>query len=338
MNTNTEMRTGESMALNLYSSTNRFILRNIAWFIVILFVIVISLVSENFLTIPNIRSLLIQSTILGILVIGQAMCLMVGYMDICVESTMLFSLVFSTWLMVGTSVVRSGVDLPPMISILTGLAVGAMIGFIQGFLIVKVRMNAFVTTLAMYITIGGLSVLWLKGGVIYPLADSYRILGSGEIGIIPFSVILTLLLYMLFHFILNYTSFGRSVYAVGGNPAAARASGIDNPRIIISCFVISGFLAAVAGWVIAGRMNSASTLLSQGIVFNVFAAAVVGGISLTGGVGNIMGALGGVLLLALINNSLNLMNVDPYWVAVVRGLIILLAIFIDSLRTRRVAS
>lgn len=338
MNTNTEMRTGESMALNLYSSTNRFILRNIAWFIVILFVIVISLVSENFLTIPNIRSLLIQSTILGILVIGQAMCLMVGYMDICVESTMLFSLVFSTWLMVGTSVVRSGVDLPPTISILTGLAVGAMIGFIQGFLIVKVRMNAFVTTLAMYITIGGLSVLWLKGGVIYPLADSYRILGSGEIGIIPYSVILTLLLYMLFHFILNYTSFGRSVYAVGGNPAAARASGIDNPRIIISCFVISGFLAAVAGWVIAGRMNSASTLLSQGIVFNVFAAAVVGGISLTGGVGNIMGALGGVLLLALINNSLNLMNVDPYWVAVVRGLIILLAIFIDSLRARRVAS
>lgn len=326
------------MAASLYTSANGFIFRNIAWFIVILFVIIISLASENFLTIPNIRSLLIQSTILGILVIGQSNCLLVGYMDLCMESTMLFSLVFSTWLMVGTSVVRSGVDLPPWLCILIGLAVGASIGFVQGFLIVKARMNAFVTTLAMYITFGGLSVLWLKGGVIYPLAESYRLLGSGEIGVIPFSVVLTLVLYLLFYLILNNTTFGRSVYAVGGNPAAARASGIDNPRIIISCFAISGFLAALAGWVIAGRMNSASPLLSQGIVFNVFAAAVVGGISLTGGVGNITGALGGVILLALINNSLNLMNVNPFWVAVVRGSIILVAIFLDSLRTRRVAS
>ncbi len=338
MNTNAMSTTVKTVGSEVYASASRFVFCNIAWFIVLLFVVVISLASESFLTVPNIRSLLIQSTILGILVLWQAMCLLVGYMDLAIEATMLFSLVFSTWLMVGTSTIRSGLDLPPALSILIGLAVGALIGFLQGFLIVKVKMNAFVTTLAMYITIGGLSVLWLQGGVIYPLDESYRVLGSGEIGIVPYSVILTILLYLAFHFILNRTSFGRSIYAVGGNPAAARASGIDNPRIIISCFMISGFLASLAGWVIAGRMNSASTLLSQGIVFNVFAAAVVGGISLTGGVGSIMGALGGVFLLALINNALNLMNVDPYWVAVARGIIILLAIFIDSVRVRRAAS
>ena len=105
--------------------------------------------------------------------------------------------------------------------------------------------------------------------------------------------------------------------------------------IIIIGFVLSGLMAAVAGWILSARMNSASTLLSSGIVFNVMAAAVIGGISLNGGVGNILGALGGVLLLVLINNALNLMNVDPFWVTVVRGLIILFAIFIDSVRSRQ---
>lgn len=313
----------------------KFMFKNMSWFIVIIFIVVLSIINDRFLTVANLRNLLIQSTILGILVLGESLCFLVGYFDIAVESTMIFSLVFSTWLMVGESAIRSALDFPVSICIIIGLLMGVFIGFLQAFFIVKVKMNAFITTLATYITIGGLSVLWLKGGVIYPLDEGYRVLGHGTIGIVPNSVILTVFLYLIFYHLLNNTSFGLSVYAVGGNPDAARTSGINVDRIIMTCFMLSGLMSAIAGWILAGRMNSASPLLSQGIVFNVFAAAVVGGISLTGGVGNIIGAFGGVLVLVLINNALNLMDVNPYWVAVVRGLVILFAIFIDSMRARK---
>ncbi len=184
-------------------------------------------------------------------------------------------------------------------------------------------------------TVLGFAILWLRGGTIYPLVQSYRFLGDGDIGNIPYSIALVIILYLLVNYILNNSAFGRSVYAVGGNPSAAKASGINVGRIIMLCFMASGFLAALAGWVLAGRMNSASTQLSSGIIFNVFAAAVIGGISLSGGKGNVIGAFGGVLLLVLINNALNLMNVSPYWVQVARGIVILFALFIDSVKLRK---
>ena len=322
--------------LKIYSkSILRTLVANIVWLILLLFFITLSIASDNFLSIANIRNLLIQSTIFGILVLGESLCLLVGFFDIAVESTMLFSLVVSAWLMVGTSPIRSGLDLPPFLCIIIGLLIGVFIGFLQGSFIVRLKMNPFITTLAMFITVGGLTVLWLKGGTIYPLPDGYRFLGDGGIGVIPYSVILIFVLYFIFNYILNNTTFGRSIYAVGGNPDAARASGINNGRIIIACFMLSGLMAAIAGWVLAGRMNAASPILSQGIVFNVFAAAVIGGISLKGGKGNVLGAFGGVLILVLINNALNILDVDPYWVAVVRGIVILFAIFIDSLREKR---
>jgi ribose/xylose/arabinose/galactoside ABC-type transport system permease subunit len=311
------------------------ILNNIVWFIVLFFAIILSIINENFLSIANFRNLLIQCVIMGILVLGESFCLLVGYFDLTIEATMLFSIIFSAWLMVGTSKLRSGLDLPPSICIIIGLLLGVFIGFLQYLFIIKIKMNPFIASLGVQMTVLGFAILWLKGGSIYPLASQYRFLGDKEIGIIPYSVILLIVLYLIVNYLLNNTTFGRSVYAVGGNPTAARASGINFGRTIMICFMVSGFFAAVAGWVLAGRMNSASPLLSSGILFNVFAAAVIGGISLSGGRGNVLGAFGGVLLLVLINNALNLMNVNPYWVQVARGLVIIFALFIDSIKSRK---
>ena len=321
--------------LNFKDILLKKVLNNIVWFIILLFAIILSLINENFLSIANFRNLLIQCVIIGILVLGESFCLLVGYFDLAVESTMLFSIIFSTWLMVGKSELRSGLDLSPAACIIIGLMVGTFIGFLQHLFIIRLKMNPFISSLATQMTVLGFAILLLKGGTIYPLGESYRFLGDGSIGNIPYSIALVIILYLLVNYILNNSAFGRSVYAVGGNPSAAKASGINVSRIILLCFMASGFLAALAGWVLAGRMNSASTQLSSGIIFNVFAAAVIGGISLSGGKGNVIGAFGGVLLLVLINNALKLMNVNPYWVQVARGIVILFALFIDSVKLRK---
>jgi len=312
------------------------ILKNISWFILLGFLIVLSISTKNFLSINNLINILTQTTVLGLLVLGESVVLLSGYFDLTPEGTMIFSLIVGIWLMAGTNPLRSHLDLPPVVCIAISLLIGILIGFLQSYLILYVRMNDFMTSLATYITLTGASLLWLKGGTIYPLAESYRSLGYKTVGLIPISVIVMIILYIIFQYILVKTPFGVSVYAVGGNPHAARATGINNKKVIMICFMISGFLAALAGWVLAGRLNSASGQLSTGIIFNVMAAAVVGGISLKGGSGSVIGAFSGALLLVVITNAMTLNNVNPYWVNVVRGFVILFAIFIDAVRSRRI--
>lgn len=312
------------------------ILKNISWFILLSFLIVLSISTKNFLSINNLINILTQATVLGILVLGESVVLISGHFDLTPEGTMIFSLIVGIWLMAGTNPIRSHLDLPPFVCIIISLLIGIFIGFFQSYLILYVKMNDFMTSLGTYITLTGASLLWLKGGTIYPLAESYRFLGYKTIGLIPISIILMIVLYIIFQYILVKTPFGVSVYAVGGNPHASRITGINNKKVIMICFMISGFLAALAGWILAGRLNSASGQLSTGIIFNVMAAAVVGGISLKGGSGNVIGAFSGALLLVVITNAMTLSNVNPYWVNVVRGLVILFAIFIDALRARRI--
>jgi ribose/xylose/arabinose/galactoside ABC-type transport system permease subunit len=232
----------------------------------------------------------------------------------------------------------------PYISIIAILLLGSAIGYLVGVLITIGKMNNFIVTLAMLLILRGLMMAFTEGkpisGLNFQPAEVYFWLGHEALFDIPdfvklpVAVVATALVFGISHIILNHRRFGRELYAIGGNKAAAIASGIDADRRIREVYVISGFLAAFAGWMLAGRVGSIQVNLGEGYIFTVMAAAVIGGISLQGGRGTMLGALGGVLLLSTIDRGLNLMRVSVFWVKVIQGFIIMLAMFIDAQRVR----
>jgi len=212
--------------------------------------------------------------------------------------------------------------------------IGLGIGFLNGVLITKMKVNNFVVTLAMLITIRGLTLLVNNGQTAYSVSDAYNWLGLGKVGPVPIPVIVLILFFIAAHIITAHTPFGRELYAIGGNRNAALASGVRPDARIIQVYMISGLLAAFAGWLLSARLTNAMSSMGKGMIFEVFAAAVIGGISLKGGQGSMVGALGGVLLLATISAGLNLMNVSVYWIQAIRGLIILIAMLIEAQKVR----
>ena len=268
-----------------------------------------------------------HSSILGILVIGMIFCLLAGRFDLSSESTLGFTALVGAW-MVSTNVnFGSGWLLPPLVVVILMLAMGAAIGCLNSFFIIKLRVNAFIVTLAMLLAFRGFTYVFTGANTMYDLPESFIGLGSYSIGgILPLSVILFVGLFVASQFVLSYTSFGRDLYAIGGNPGAAFAAGIRVDRRTLTAFILSGMLAALGGWVLAGRLQAVTINLAQGMVFEVFAAAVIGGVSLAGGKGNMMGPLGGVLLLGMITTGLSVMPISSLWVDAVRGVLILVAV------------
>jgi ribose/xylose/arabinose/galactoside ABC-type transport system permease subunit len=221
---------------------------------------------------------------------------------------------------------------------------GAVVGYVIGLLITVGKMNNFIVTLAMLLIMRGTMLAFTQGnatsGLNFPPADVFYWLGHAAAldirGVIkiPVAVVATAIVFVVGHIVLNHRRFGRELYAIGGNRQAAIASGIDADKRIRQVYVISGMLAAFGGWMLAGRVASIQVNLGEGYIFTVMAAAVIGGISLQGGRGTMIGALGGVLLLSTIDRGLNLMKVSVFWIKVIQGLIIMLAMFIDAQRVR----
>ena len=221
----------------------------------------------------------------------------------------------------------SGWQLPPALVILLMLGMGAGVGCINSFFIIKLRVNAFIVTLAMLLALRGFTYVFTNANTMYDLPPSFAALGGYSIGgLLPVSVILFLGLFVVSQFVLSYTAFGRDLYAIGGNREAAFAAGIRVDRRTLTAFVLSGMLGALAAWVLAGRLQAVTINLGQGMVFEVFAAAVIGGVSLSGGKGTMMGPLGGVLLLGVITTGLSVMPISSFWVDAVRGVLILAAV------------
>jgi ribose/xylose/arabinose/galactoside ABC-type transport system permease subunit len=231
----------------------------------------------------------------------------------------------------------SGLMMNPLLAIAIILVLGPVIGWINGTLITRGKMNNFVVTLSMLIALRGLMLLVPQGNTIYRTPPLYNILGATKVGPIPLPVIVVLVTFAIGYVVLKYTPFGRDLYAVGGNRDAALASGVDPDKRIRQVYIIAGFLAAVAGWMLTGRLRSVIPNLGEGMVFEVMAAAVIGGISLQGGRGTMLGAFGGVLLLSTIGTGLNLMDVSEFWIGTVRGVIILVAMLIDAQKVRYAA-
>jgi len=302
--------------------------------------------SALFLTPVNITNILSDAAVLGVLVVGQAFVLITGNFDLSSESTLGLTALLGLWFIVPKTAPfwGGGLLLNPLVSIAVVLFLGLGIGWLIGALVTHGKMNNFIVTLAMLLTLRGLMLAFTEGnatsGFNYPPADPFYWLGHENainlpwLGNIPVAVIALLLVFLAGHVVLSHRRFGRDLYAIGGNRAAAIASGIDANRRVRQVYMISGLLAAFAGIMLAGRVASIQPNLGNGYIFTVMAAAVIGGISLNGGRGTLLGALGGVLLLSTIDRGLNLMQVSVFWIQVSQGLIILIAMFIDAQRVR----
>ncbi len=286
---------------------------------------IMSVLSPVFATMRNIENVLQSATIIAVVAIGQTFVILVAGIDLSVASVLVLSSVLSVGL-----VQFQGFS--PEIGVLVALLVGLGVGLVNGLAVTKLRIPALIATLAT-MTIGrGMAYIYSGGTNIAPVPQFFVDLQAARLFGIPAVIVLTLALAVIAQVVLSRTSFGRSVYATGGNPLAARLAGINTERVIIIAFMISGLMSAIAGLLITARFEAGAATAAQGLELAVIAAVVIGGVSLFGGEGNIGSMLLGVLLLGLVQNSVNLLNVPPNWDSVVSGLVIAAAAALDVYR------
>lgn len=286
---------------------------------------VMTTLSPVFATVRNIENVLQSATIIAVVAIGQTFVILVAGIDLSVASVVVLSSVLSVGL-----VQFHGFS--PEIAILLALLAGAAVGTVNGLAVTKLRIPPLIATLATMTIARGFAYIYSGGTNIAPVPDVFVQLQAGRIFGIPMVIVLTLLLAVIAQVVLSRTRFGRSVYATGGNPLAARLAGIKTERVIILCFMICGLMSAIAGLLITARFEAGAATAAQGLELAVIAAVVIGGVSLFGGEGNMGSMLLGVLLLGLVQNAVNLLNVPPNWDSVVSGLVIAAAAALDVYR------
>lgn len=290
-----------------------------------------SLTSDAFFTSQNLLTILQQSSELAIVTVALSVILIAGKFDLSLESTFGLAPMLAAWLMLPESVGGAGVDIPPALAIVVCLATGALVGLINGFLIVNRKLNAFVVTLAMLILLRGLDLGITNGATLYDFPAAFTYLGTAEWFGVPVSIFVAIVVATAVGTFLRYHRLGRAVYAIGGNPDAARAAGIPVEKVLWATFIVGGLLAALAGLMLSGRIASTTADQGRNLIFTVFAAATIGGISLDGGRGRILGAMTGVLLLGVISNILTLSQVPSFWIDAVFGAVILAALILAKL-------
>ena len=313
-----------------------FVLDNLVWFILLAVLAIFSLTIPNYFQAGIFANIIEQSSVLGVMSIGLAMVIIAGHMDLSVESVAALSAMV-TGMLFASAGIGMGLTLTPgwlvvPVSMLIGMTVGAAIGTINGFLVVKVKMNAFIVTLAAFIWVRGLVVALSGGRSAQNLAGEVRWLGIQRVLGIPLTAYIAILCFVGFSFLLAKTRFGRHLIMIGGNEVAAFRAGIKVEKVLITAFAISGAVAALAGWLLSIRTSGATANLGTGMLFNAFAAVVIGGVSLKGGVGALPGVYAGVLLLSSINTAINLMGLPAHFTQVIHGLLVLAAVLLDTLK------
>ena len=298
--------------------------------VMVVLLVVGAVLNDHFLTVSNMTGVGQQISALGVVVVGESLILLIGGMDLSLESTYGLAPMVAAWLIVPVASFGNGMMLGPYAGILILLAIGVAVGFVNGLLIVKGRLNGFIVTLGMTILLAGLQNGIVKGQAPFNLPSAFGYLGSASFGAFPVSLIVTAIIFAGTGMFLRYHRIGRAIYAIGGNRAAAQAAGIKVNRIRIGVYVAGSVLAAIGGLMEAGRVSSVTPQqgYQEGIIFAVFAAAVIGGVSLQGGRGNMAGAASGVILLGLVQNILNLENAPNYWIDAINGGVILFALIL----------
>jgi ribose transport system permease protein len=297
----------------------------------VLMVIVLTILSADFLTVDNVLNIGTQAAVIAILAYGQTFVVVAGGIDLSVGSVLGLAGVILGWL-----IASAGVAWP--LAVLLALAVGLLAGIVNGLLVTFGRLPAFIATLAMLSAARGLALV-ISGGIpVSGLPSTLRTFGSGDLfNIVPYPFLVMLVMFVITAFILQRTYAGRCMYAIGGNEEAARLSGINVTRQKLVIYGLSGAFAGVAGVLSAARLASAQPQAGTGFELDAIAAVVIGGASLTGGVGTATGTLIGALILGVLRNGLNLLAVSSFWQQVVIGVVIVLAVLTDTLRRRRSA-
>lgn len=286
--------------------------------------ILMSLLSDKFLTSGNIINIFRQASQIGICAIGMTMVILLGGIDLSVGSVQGLAGVAAVLVLN-----KSGSIL---LAVAAGILVGAGVGLINSLIITKMNITPLICTLGTMSIVSG-TALVATNAVSYQVSDkAYMNLGIGRIGSIPIPVIVLAVLIVLFYFILNHTVFGRYIYAIGGNKNSASLAGIPVNRIIIITYVLSGMLTGLAAVILSARMGSGQPTAGTGFEMSVIAAVIIGGVSLSGGRGSLGGAMLGVLTLYILTNGMVLMDVSSFWQDIMRGGLIILAVYIDERR------
>jgi simple sugar transport system permease protein len=299
--------------------------------VIVLLVIIGAIVNPSFLTPDNFINVAQESAALGAVVVAESLILLTGKFDLSLQATYGLAPMVGAWLIVSKDGQGLGTNWNPYLGIAIVLLVGLVVGAFNGFMVIKLGFNAFIFTLAVLILLTGIQVGIVSGRTIYHLPPEYIYLGSQYFLGVPVSVWVTGAIFLLSALFLRYHRVGRAIYAIGGNTEAARAAGIHVDRVRISVFIVASILAAVAGLMTAGQVVAVTASQGNNLIFSVFAAAVIGGISLDGGRGRMVGALTGVILLALVQNILILSQIQTFWIDAATGLIILIALALARL-------
>lgn len=308
------------------------IIDNIVWVLLLIGVIVFIILKPTYFNpLTNLNLYLnipMQASVMGVMTIGLAGTILLGDIDLSCVGIMAVSAA------TGILMFKSGY-VPIPIAMIIILAMGALLGWLNGILIAKLKAVALIETLAMNTTLAGVVLAITKGRTITINERGYTFLGQGKLfGSLSYLVIIFVLVYILMYFVWNRTALGRSLFAVGGNAKCAKVSGINVDRIRIAAFTMSGLMSGLAGLMLSSKMGSINSVFGSSYSMDIIAAAVIGGTSLAGGVGKVSGVLGGVLLLNFVQVGLQVFGMDSYYVQAATGLIILLAVLIDSFRIR----
>ena len=279
-----------------------------------------------FLSVQNVTNVLTQVTVTAVLAAGMSFVIISGGIDLSVGSLLALSGALAAGSM------KSG--LHPVLAMAVGLLAGASLGAVNGLLTSHLRLPPFISTLGMMGIARGLTYVYLGGAPIFTFPDSFRYLAEGRLLGVPMPIFLMLAVYAVCHIVLKRTAFGRYVYAMGGNEEAARLAGVSVKWMKVAVYSLCGLACGLAGLIMSARLDSAEPQAADGYELDAIAAVVMGGASLSGGVGTIPGSLIGALIMAVVRNGLNLLNVSSYWQKVAIGSIILLAVLVDSLRRR----
>ena len=301
-----------------------FCMNQAVWILLVASIVIMGLFRSSFYSFGILSNVLVQATVMGLLAIAISMIIVLGDINLATVGTAGFSA------LLGVLAMKAGV--PVIVSILIILLVGSAIGLVNGIIVTKLRANALITTLAMNMVLQG-GLLAITGGTtISQLPDSYKFISQGKIGPFPALPVVLIIAFVVFHIIWTRTRFGRALFAVGGNFRGAYIAGINVDRTKILAYVVSGLLSGIAGWLLSGYMGAVTSSFGTTYEMQVIAAAVIGGVSLTGGKGSMLGVLAGTLLLTVIQVGLAILGIESTLITFAGGLMIFVAVLIDAVR------
>ena len=292
----------------------------LAW---IALIVIFTICEPTFLNASNIFNILRQVSIVGVCSVGMTFVIITGGMDLSVGSVIGVSAV------AGAMLLSHGVPIP--LAFLIVLLIGAAAGVFNAFFINEIGIAPIIMTLGTMTTLRGVAFLLCGGFPVYGIPEEFLAIGQGYIGIVPVPVIIMAVVFAVGYLFLNKLAFGRSVYGIGGNEEAARLSGTNVKAVLYKVYIVAGVLYALAGLMLMARVNSGQANSGEGYEMDVITGCVIGGISISGGEGKIIGVVIGVLLMGTLTNGMVLMNVSEYWQKVIKGLVLILAVTLDKL-------